>query len=92
MRDRANITIAFRQEAMYLPSNGAIANVVHRDLDTYFQGHKIWNANIVKTVKASEKRAVVTFMEAGIRHSRSSLRMLYSVTLTYIFKVQRLKR
>ena len=38
---RANITIVMRLEVEYSPSNGANANVVHRDLDTYFQGHII---------------------------------------------------
>ena len=42
----------------YLPSNGVTANVVHRDIDLYFQGHtKSENYiifNIFKTVSASE--------------------------------------
>ena len=37
MRDRAYITIAIRYEVMYLPSNGAIANVIHYDLDPHFK-------------------------------------------------------
>ena len=31
---------------MYFTSNGAIANVVHRDLDLHFQGHKFLIVNI----------------------------------------------
>ena len=53
-RDRANITIANQYEVMYLPSNGAIANIVHRDLDLHFQCHKISNANIWKSVRTSK--------------------------------------
>ena len=37
MRDRVNITSAINQEILYVPSNGVNANVVHRDLDQYFQ-------------------------------------------------------
>ena len=51
---RAIITTAIKFEVMYLLSNGAIANVVHRDLDQHIQGHKTWNVNILKTVIASE--------------------------------------
>ena len=40
VRDRINITIALRQEVMYLPSNGAYSNVVHHDLDLDFQGNE----------------------------------------------------
>ena len=32
-------------------SNGVIANVVHHDLDTNFQGKKMLNANVSETVK-----------------------------------------
>ena len=46
MKDRENITIAIKYELMYLQSNGAVANVVHRDLDLYFQGHNIFG-NII---------------------------------------------
>ena len=54
VRDKANITIATREEVMYLSSNGIIMNVVHHDLDLYFQGQKIGNANIWKMVRANE--------------------------------------
>ena len=40
-RDTANIIIANRLEVEYLPSDGAITNVVHHDLDLYFQGQKM---------------------------------------------------
>ena len=40
---RANIAVAIVYKFMYLPSNGSIVNVVHRDLllSLYFQGYKI---------------------------------------------------
>ena len=41
----------------YSSSNGVIGNVVHRDPDLG-QGHKIWNANFRKTVRASENDQV----------------------------------
>ena len=45
--DRANITIAIRYEVRYLPSNGAIVNVVLRYLDLYLQGDKIYGNHIL---------------------------------------------
>ena len=45
MRDRANRTISIRYEVRYLQSKGAIANVMQRDLDRYFQCHKISGAS-----------------------------------------------
>ena len=42
------------------------ANVVHHDLDLHFQGHDIWNVNISKTVRASEKCSIMTFIEVDI--------------------------
>ena len=41
VRDRTNITIAIRYEIRYFPSNGVNAKVIRRDLDLYFQGHKM---------------------------------------------------
>ena len=39
VRDRTSMTIAIREEVMYLPSTGTTMKVVHRDLDLNFQGH-----------------------------------------------------
>ena len=39
VRDKAHITVVIRWEVMRLSSKGAIANIVDRDLDLYFQGH-----------------------------------------------------
>ena len=73
MRDRANITIAIRKEVWYLPSIGAMVNVVHRDLGLYFQcchkpsgNHTIFN--IWKTVRACEKCSSTTFIEVDAGH------------------------
>ena len=41
VKNRANISIAIRLEARYLPLNGAITNFEHRDLGLYFQDHPI---------------------------------------------------
>ena len=43
------------QEVRYLQSNGATVNTVHHDLALHFQGHKIWNVNISKTLSANKK-------------------------------------
>ena len=40
VRDRANITIAIREEVWYLPLHGTTANIVYHDLNLYFQGHE----------------------------------------------------
>ena len=45
VRNRANITIAMRQEVRYL--HGIIANVVRHDLDLQGQGH-ILNCEYLK--------------------------------------------
>ena len=47
----------------YSPSNGAIANVVLRDLDLHFQDQILLSA---KTVRASVKMCAMTFKEVGI--------------------------
>ena len=51
-----------------MQSNICIANVVHHDRDLHFLGNKITNANIWKTVRASEKGSFMTFIEVNIRH------------------------
>ena len=62
---------------MYLPSNGAIANVVYRDLDQLFQGHIIRNDYIWNTVRVSEKGSLVTFIDVDIGQRIGPLRMLH---------------
>ena len=89
-RYRANITIAIRYGVRYLLSNSVIANVVHRDPDLYFQGYKISGNHIIiyiwKTVRASKKCFKIIFIEVDITHRMATLRMLYTVSFTYIFK------
>ena len=62
VKDRANITISIKKKVRYMPSNGAIANVVHCDLGLYFQCHKISANHIIfniwKMVRASENAQV----------------------------------
>ena len=60
VRDRANITVAVRQEIIYSLSNGPAASVVRHDLDLYFQGHGFWNLNISQTVRDSTKMLCTT--------------------------------
>ena len=60
VRDNENVTIVIDWDVMYLQSNDAIANIVHRDLDLRFQGRTFSNANIWKTAKACEKCSIVT--------------------------------
>ena len=64
-------------------------NVVrHYYFDLDFHGHKFWNVNMAKMVRASEKCFSVTFIEINICHRMEPLRILYSMTLTFIFKVK----
>ena len=76
---------------MYLPRTGAIANVVHRDLDLLFKVTNTNNADIWKTVKAIERISIMTFINVDIRLRMRPLRMLYSVTFTTIFKFKDFK-
>ena len=89
VRDRANITIAIREEVNYLQSNGAIANVVHCDVDLYFQGHTNSGNHIFsicKTVRTSdEDYSSTTFKEVCSNHRMAQLQVLYIATFTYIF-------
>ena len=39
--ERSNITIYITKAVRYLTSNGAVASVIHHDLDIHFQGHEI---------------------------------------------------
>ena len=75
---------------MYLPSNGAIANAVHHELDLCFHGHKIsenlQTYNIWQTVRANENCSITTFVEVDASYRMTPLRMLYIVTLTLIFQ------
>ena len=48
---------------MYVPSNGAIANIICRDLGLHFHDHEIYHVNILKTVRASEECSIMTFIE-----------------------------
>ena len=81
-------TLILPSDRKYLQANGITANVVHHDLDLYFKGHEFWNVNISKTVRASKKYSRMTFIEVDICHRIWLLRMLNSMTLTWIFMVK----
>ena len=73
-----------------MPSNGTIVNVVHHDLDLYFQGHNISGnhiiVNIWKMVRASEKCSSTSFIEVGTGYRMVPLQILCIVTLTSIIQ------
>ena len=80
----------------YWPSKDTIANVVHLDLDLYFQGHEISGNyivyNILKTMRAKKAENIQPLLlpsdrKSCICHLMAPLQMLYIVTMTYIFKV-----
>ena len=73
---------------MYLPSYGATANVVHHKFDLYFEGHNIWNMNILKMVRASKNFSSITLIEVDICHWMGPLWLVYSGTLIFIVKVK----
>ena len=58
------------------------------DLVLSFQGHKFEMLNISEKVGASAKMRLMTFAEVDIRHQMAQFWGLYTVTLTFIFKVK----
>ena len=84
----SNITIAIRREVRYLSSNGDTANVVNHDHGLHFQGNEFWNVNISITVRASENCSCKNTIEVDSCYPVGILRMLYFITLTFIFKVK----
>ena len=71
-----------------MPSNGDTADVSRRDLGIHFQGHGISNVISWKTVIADEECFRKSFIEVDIYHRMGPLRLVYSFTLTFIFKVK----
>ena len=59
---------------------------------TYMLKVNICNANILETVRASEKRSKITLIKIDARHRIGPLRILYCMTFTYIFKIKHVKR
>ena len=55
-----------------------------------FSRRNISNVNILKMVRASANVQNMTFVDFNICYRMASLRMLYYLTLTYFFKVNRL--
>ena len=74
----------------YLSSNRTLQMLygVLGDLDLNFQGHNFEANSISETVKASTKKHRMTFVDVDIHHRMTSLWMLFSVTLIFIFKVK----
>ena len=90
VRDRANISIAFWYEVIYLPSDGPIANDVHRYLDHIFKVTTFLKRiifNICKTMRASKKCSSMLFIDVDTNHRITTFRMLYIVILTYSLKI-----
>ena len=61
--------------------------LLYHDFDIYFQSHELLNVNIWKTVRNSKKCLRVTFIEINVSHRMGPLRLVYFMTLTFIFKV-----
>ena len=74
-------------------SNGPLIMLYIVILTYIFQGHKFSGYVIYnnwKIVRSSEKYWSMPFIEIDIIHRMAPLRMLYIVTLTYIFKVTKI--
>ena len=56
-----------------------------------FSSDEIWNVNIWKTMRVNPKYSGMPFIQVDICHRMGPLRMLYSVVLTYFFKVKYFK-
>ena len=90
MRDSVKMRDMTLTDFWYSPSNGVTVNIVLRDLDLNIQGYK-FETLISVTVRASTKLRPMTFiheLEVDILRRMASLAMLFSVTLTYIFKIK----
>ena len=76
-RDRANISIAIRQEVRYLPSNNATSNAQHREFDLYFEGYTIFWYHIIfniwKTVRANTRMPKCDFYRGWYCPSNSAI-------------------
>ena len=70
-----------------LPSNGAIANIVLRDLDLNYQGQTFEVAILISKRWKMQTLLLPQDRKSGICHRMVPLRMLYIMTLTYIFKI-----
>ena len=70
---------------LYLPSNGAIAEVLLHDLDL-FQS-QLSNVNISETMKDSWKCIIRLFGYWYLLSNGAIMRMLYSMTLTYFCQI-----
>ena len=69
-----------------LQSNGAIAYVVHHDLDLHFQAHKC-SMKVISHMKSHMK--VITFIEVCIYHQMWSLQIAYFVVYPVTINVGR---
>ena len=70
----------------YLPSNGTIANAALRDLNLNLQG-KIFLVPIFTRNSWKMQTLLLPLDKSGICHRLVPLRILYIMTLTYIFKI-----
>ena len=77
-----------QRQGICLRMAGATANVLRYELDLRFQGHAFWNVNSSKTLSAIQKCSSMTFIEVDICYKIGPFRVLYSVTLTFIFQGQ----
>ena len=75
----------------YSPLNGTIEDVVCGDPDLHFQDEQFLIVNTSEIVQAGTKMRDTTLIEFDICDRMIPLRMLYSITLTWIFKVKYLK-
>ena len=53
--------------------------------------YEFFNVYISKTVRAIEKCSYVTFIQVDMWHRMEPLRILYSVTVTYVLKIKLFK-
>ena len=63
----------------------------HCDSCTFTYSFKVAHFETLKTMRANEKCSGMTFIKVDICQRMGPLRMLYSMTLTYIFKVNHFK-
>ena len=67
--------------------NGAIAIVVYRDLDLYFNVTKFQKIQYLENGERKRKCSGTTVLESDNSHRIAPLRMLYIVIFSCIFKI-----
>ena len=90
MMENTNLTIAIRKSSI-CRQTAPPANVVCHDLDLHFHGYEFWNVNISRALRDSENAQLLLLKNMIFSIEWDYCDLLYSMTLTQIFKVKLFK-